>query len=73
MYKYYNRNPNNDIKGDCVCKAISTATGLNYDAVDNLLELTANIYMTVISYVYAAIITSWMKYYAMNASIVISI
>jgi len=41
MYKYYNRNPNNDIKGDCVCKAISTATGLNYDAVDNLLELVA--------------------------------
>ena len=38
---YYNRNPNNLIKGDCVCKAISTATGLKYEAVDNLLDLTA--------------------------------
>ena len=44
MYKYYNRNPNNDIKGDCVCKAISTATGLNYDAVNNLLSITSKLY-----------------------------
>ena len=34
VYKYYNRNPNNDKIGDCVCRAISTATGLNYKAVD---------------------------------------
>lgn len=40
-YKYYNRNPNNDIEGDCVCRAISTATDLQYEAVNNLLELTA--------------------------------
>ena len=40
-YKYYNRNPNNFVLKDCVCKAISTATGLKYEAVDNLLELTA--------------------------------
>ncbi len=26
---------------DCVCRAISTATGLRYEAVDNLLELTS--------------------------------
>ena len=26
---------------DCVCRAISTATNLKYEAVDNLLELTA--------------------------------
>ena len=44
VYKYYNRNPNNDRISDCVCRAISTATGLNYDAVDNLLELTADNY-----------------------------
>lgn len=43
IYKYYNHNPNNDILNDCVCKAISTATGLNYDAVDNLLNITADI------------------------------
>ena len=29
---------------DCVCRAISTATGLCYEAVHNLLELTANEY-----------------------------
>lgn len=40
-FRYYNRNPNKDVKSDCVCKAISTATGLLYAAVDNLLELTA--------------------------------
>lgn len=41
VYKYYNRNPNNDTIGDCVCRAISTATGLNYDAVMELLEITS--------------------------------
>lgn len=44
VYKYYNANPDNDIRNDCVCKAISLATGLNYDGVDNLLKLTANVY-----------------------------
>lgn len=44
IYKYYNRNPNNDKIGDCVCRAISTATGLNYKAVNNLLKLTADAY-----------------------------
>ena len=40
-YEYYNRNPNHKVLKDCVCRAISTATGLKYEAVDNLLELTA--------------------------------
>jgi hypothetical protein len=40
-YKYYNRNPNHFVLKDCVCRAISTATGLKYDAINNLLELTA--------------------------------
>lgn len=44
IFKYYNRNPDNKKVGDCVCKAISTATGLNYDAVDNLLEITSENY-----------------------------
>lgn len=40
-YKYYNRNPWQEETEDCVCRAISTATGLNYEAINNLLELTA--------------------------------
>lgn len=43
-YKYYNRNPDRRHIQDCVCRAISTATGLCYEAVNNLLELTANEY-----------------------------
>ena len=43
-YKYYNHNPQNLRLKDCVCRAISTAIGLCYEAVDNLLELTANEY-----------------------------
>lgn len=43
-YKYYNRNPNNKRLQDCVCRAISTATGLKYQAVNNLLEFTADDY-----------------------------
>lgn len=43
-YKYYNRNPRNDIENDCVCRAISTVTDLQYDAVNNLLTLTADTY-----------------------------
>lgn len=42
-YKFYNRNPDNIKTEDCVCRAISTATGLNYDAVNNLLDITAHI------------------------------
>lgn len=43
-YKYYNRNPDGQHKEDCVCRAISTATGLNYNAVNNLLNLTSREY-----------------------------
>ena len=43
-YKYYNHNPNNVKIKDCVCRAISTATGLYYEAVDNLLEITSDKY-----------------------------
>lgn len=38
---YYNRNPYDIHTQDCVCRAISTATGLKYEAVNNLLDLTA--------------------------------
>lgn len=40
-YKYYNRNPKGLHLQDCVCRAISGATGLKYGAVENLLALTA--------------------------------
>lgn len=43
-FKYYNRNPDGEHIKDCVCRAISTATGLYYDAVDNLLNITASRY-----------------------------
>lgn len=43
-YKYYNHNPDNLRLKDCVCRAISTATGLCYEAIDNLLELTSKVY-----------------------------
>lgn len=43
-YMYYNRNPSDKRLKDCVCRAISTATGLKYEAVNNLLELTAEDY-----------------------------
>ena len=43
-YKYYNRNPDKLHLKDCVCRAISTATFLSYEAVDKLLKLTANEY-----------------------------
>ena len=41
MYKYYNHNPYNISTTDCVCRAISTATGLKYEAVNNLLDMVA--------------------------------
>ena len=40
-YKYYNRNPDRLHLKDCVCRAISTATDLCYEAVHNLLEISA--------------------------------
>lgn len=43
-YRYYNRNPDGKEIEDCVCRAISTATGLKYEAVENLLALSADGY-----------------------------
>lgn len=44
IYKYYNRNPDNDTVSDCVCRAISTATDLQYDAVNELLRICSKLY-----------------------------
>lgn len=43
-YRYYNRNPNKIKTIDCVCRAISTATGLKYEAVNNLLDIISKDY-----------------------------
>lgn len=37
-YRYYNRRPDGLEIEDCVCRAISTATGLEYYTVDDLLN-----------------------------------
>lgn len=42
MYKYYNRNPNNEIIGDCVVRAISTALDIGYYNVENMLIETSD-------------------------------
>lgn len=44
IYRYYNRRPDGKEREDCVCRAISTATNLNYQGVENLLKITARIY-----------------------------
>ena len=41
---YYNRNPDGDLLEDCVTRAISLGTGLEYDGVANLLEITSKRY-----------------------------
>lgn len=43
-YRYYNRNPDGKHKEDCVCRAISTAIGLDYETVNKLLSITAKCY-----------------------------
>ena len=42
MFVYYNRNPNNEIIGDCVIRAISTALGIEYYKVLNMLYKNSN-------------------------------
>lgn len=43
-YQYFNANPKGEEIEDCVTRAICTATGLKYDAVTNLLDLSAEQY-----------------------------
>ncbi len=42
-FKYYNRRPDGKKLEDCVCRAISTATGLKYQDVNELLSIVAKI------------------------------
>lgn len=41
-FAYYNVNPMHSIEGDCVTRAIMTASGLQYYVVQNLLDLIAD-------------------------------
>lgn len=43
-FRYYNRRKDGKELEDCVTRAISTATGLKYNAVRNLLKLSARFY-----------------------------
>lgn len=43
-YKYYNRNPENFNMNDCVCRAISTVSGLSYETTNRLLTRIAKKY-----------------------------
>lgn len=42
MFKLYNRNPHNEKLSDCVCRAISLATGASYYDVMELLRLNSD-------------------------------
>lgn len=44
MYMYYNRNIDDLRIEDCVCRAISTATNLKYEAVEKLLDISADLF-----------------------------
>lgn len=41
IYRYFNRNPHLTEEEDCVCRAISTALGIRYNAANNLLSIAA--------------------------------
>lgn len=40
-FYYYNINPQKEVEGDCVTRAISLASGIPYKAVSKLLQITA--------------------------------
>lgn len=43
-YHFYNANPLGEIEGDCVCRAISYATGIPYREVENKLYLISKLF-----------------------------
>lgn len=43
-FRYYNRRPDGKHEQDCVCRAISTATGIKYSTIAKLLKMTASEY-----------------------------
>lgn len=43
-FVFYNARPDGDRAEDCVCRAIKLATGLKYETVEKLLDMTAEYY-----------------------------
>lgn len=68
VYRYYNRRPDGSHLEDCVCRAISTATGLKYSSIEKLLEITADYYgcdmLFVDCYSHLLSILGYEKYFA---------
>lgn len=64
VYQYYNRRPDGGHYEDCVCRAISTATGLKYETVEELLDMTSEYYSCDKLYVgcYSNLLSKVFKY-----------
>ena len=43
-FEFYNANPLNEIEGDCVYRAINTATGIPYYEIADKLKLVSQLY-----------------------------
>lgn len=43
-FVYYNARPDGEREEDCVCRAITLATGLRYNTIEKLLDMTAACY-----------------------------
>lgn len=43
-YKFYNANPLNKFEQDCVCRAISTATKIDYKKIKHKLQLIGELF-----------------------------
>lgn len=43
QFVYYNRNPYGIEEEDCVCRAISLATGIDYEIIEQKLAITGNL------------------------------
>lgn len=43
-YEFYNANPLNEIEGDCVYRAINTATGIPYYEIAHKLKLVSELF-----------------------------
>lgn len=43
-YKFYNANPLGELEQDCVCRAISTATNIDYRKIEHKLQLIGELF-----------------------------
>jgi hypothetical protein len=67
-YKYLNLNPLGLSENDCVCRAITFASGLPYDVIREKLWITAELYdcERLCKYCYSNFITNVLKYKEVN-------